>query len=515
MNKHAKFALFVIIAGAIVIVAVKFLYPVFMKQQAYKTSDAGNVKGEIRIALDSWIGYFPLQSPVFKKAMRNEGYMIKVTDDNADYGARMEGLKKGDIDIAVATVDSYILSGAEQQFPATIIAILDESKGGDAIIANKDKLTGIDDFKKKSGYKVAFTPDSPSEHLLKSVGSHFGIDTFLDAGGTWAVESNGAEEAYKMLMSNKVDAAVVWEPYVSRAIADDSYIKILGTEDTEKLIVDILLINRKYAEKNPEITALLIENYFLALKFYNDNPDELKADIKSTLREKDKNIDSMLKGVKWINLFENAHWFGLDDESGYTGDELSEVIESTIKILVENNDFPDNPLPNQDSYTIINSNFINVVYNKIHPQATASDDTNSLDDEFSSLTDKQWAKLKSVGTLKVRPITFMSGTSNIDDMGIAQIDTIVQNIKHYPRYRLLIKGHTGLRGDKDANKALSQERADGVRQYLIDVYDIHPNRINSIGLGSDEPLDKVDGESGRSYNDRLKRVEVTLVTEVF
>ncbi len=38
------------------------------------------------------------------------------------------------------------------------------------------------------------------------------------------------------------------------------------------------------------------------------------------------------------------------------------------------------------------------------------------------------------------------------------------------------------------------------------------DRIRAIGTGGSEPLKKIDGESSRSYNDRLKRVEVYMVS---
>ena len=50
----------------------------------YSTSDARNLKGEYTIALDSWIGYFLLQSPIFGNLMRDDGYRLKIIDDRAD-----------------------------------------------------------------------------------------------------------------------------------------------------------------------------------------------------------------------------------------------------------------------------------------------------------------------------------------------------------------------------------------------------------------------------------------------
>jgi outer membrane protein OmpA-like peptidoglycan-associated protein len=49
-----------------------------------------------------------------------------------------------------------------------------------------------------------------------------------------------------------------------------------------------------------------------------------------------------------------------------------------------------------------------------------------------------------------------------------KLDAMVSRLKHYPTFRILVEGHTSFLGDADANKALSQDRADAVVRYLDD-----------------------------------------------
>ena len=65
-------------------------------------------------------------------------------DDQADYVSRFDKLAKGKLEFAVATVDSYLLNGLRTDYPATIISVLDESKGGDAIVARRSVFPTID-----------------------------------------------------------------------------------------------------------------------------------------------------------------------------------------------------------------------------------------------------------------------------------------------------------------------------------------------------------------------------------
>jgi len=85
-------------------------------------------------------------------------------------------LKKGEVDFAVCTIDAYILNGKGAGYPGTIISVIDESKGGDAIVAWKKKVPSIQKLTTMTGYRIAFTPASPSEHLLKAIAVDFDID---------------------------------------------------------------------------------------------------------------------------------------------------------------------------------------------------------------------------------------------------------------------------------------------------------------------------------------------------
>ncbi|MGH8673405.1 MAG: OmpA family protein, partial [Burkholderiales bacterium] len=92
-------------------------------------------------------------------------------------------------------------------------------------------------------------------------------------------------------------------------------------------------------------------------------------------------------------------------------------------------------------------------------------------------------------------------------------DRAMETLSHYPNFRVVIKGHTGLRGDPEENQLLSQERAESVARYLGVTYNLDLNRLRVVGLGSKLPLPQQPGESERAYAYRLPRVELSLVAE--
>ena len=182
MNKSVIGAVMIFVLVVIGAVTVKLLLPKFEESLQKETSDATRTKGKITIAMDNWIGYFPLSSPEMKNLMRRSGYILMCEDDNADYDQRMARLKSGEIAFAVATVDSFILNAEQYDYPGTIIMVIDESKGGDAILANKNKVASLDALKGKTDIKIAFTPNSPSHHLAKATSDHFNVPELLPKG---------------------------------------------------------------------------------------------------------------------------------------------------------------------------------------------------------------------------------------------------------------------------------------------------------------------------------------------
>ncbi len=277
--------------------------------------------------------------------------------------------------------------------------------------------------------------------------------------------------------------------------------------------MDILLVNRKFASENPELVKLVVRGWFETLGIYGEEKTRLESDIMHTtkLSRGPGDADAPRCPVDIIPREFPLVWAQLILAHG--SPELIESISSTVNILVESGDFSENPLPDGDPYTVVNSGFIGALekdsFQKSVPGGLSGD---SLRKKFSRLSDAQWEGLRVVGSLRLRPVSFRSGTESLDDNGKEQVKLIVNSIRHYPNYRILVKGHTGLRGDPAENMKLSTMRATSVSRDLLFTYGIDANRISVMGMGAAEPLPKEDDESDRSYNNRLKRVEVLFVT---
>jgi outer membrane protein OmpA-like peptidoglycan-associated protein len=282
-------------------------------------------------------------------------------------------------------------------------------------------------------------------------------------------------------------------------------------------------VNRRFSQKNPDTVKLMLSNYFLALKKYQEAPELLRKDVTAETGLPEKTVETMLKGVRWVNLTQNCEqWFGIAPLGGRAEEGLRTAIESAVTVLAHAGDFAENPLPDGDPYRLTYGAYLEELFVKgiagfTRPASVPGPGTfgQGHQAKFAPLSDGEWEKLKELGTLRVDPIVFQHGEATLDLLGKEVIDKAVQLLAHYPNFRVVVRGHTGAKGDPDANLRLSQERAESVARYLTVTHNIDPNRIRAIGYGGTRPLPKLEEESVRAWQYRLPRVELVLVREEY
>lgn len=86
------------------------------------------------------------------------------------------------------------------------------------------------------------------------------------------------------------------------------------------------------------------------------------------------------------------------------------------------------------------------------------------------------------------------------------IKRVADFMKEYPDTTAVIEGHTDNVGNDAYNKALSEKRAQSVRQYIIDKFGIDGSRITAVGYGEEKPVAGNDTAQGRQKNRRVEAV---------
>lgn len=107
----------------------------------------------------------------------------------------------------------------------------------------------------------------------------------------------------------------------------------------------------------------------------------------------------------------------------------------------------------------------------------------------------------------LKGVRFDTGKATIRRESYPRLDEVVEYMTHKKSARIRVSGHTDNVGDPKTNKALSEKRAEAVRQYLISK-GIDGGRIEAVGYGDTRPIASNDTEEGRQKNRRIEAVEL-------
>jgi len=106
-------------------------------------------------------------------------------------------------------------------------------------------------------------------------------------------------------------------------------------------------------------------------------------------------------------------------------------------------------------------------------------------------------------TLARRIIEFESGKAALTPSGKAILDEMAAALQRVRDKKVEVIGHTDNVGLRESNLALSQARAEAVRQYLAEK-GINPDMVSVSGQGPDRPVADNASADGRAHNRRIE-----------
>jgi peptidoglycan-associated lipoprotein len=99
---------------------------------------------------------------------------------------------------------------------------------------------------------------------------------------------------------------------------------------------------------------------------------------------------------------------------------------------------------------------------------------------------------------------FKLGKADLPDDVKAKLDDLANKLKAAPAGNYIeIEGHTDNSGSKLLNDKLGLERAENVKRYLYETYQIPLHKINVISYGEDKPVAPNTTKEGRAQNRRV------------
>ncbi len=99
-------------------------------------------------------------------------------------------------------------------------------------------------------------------------------------------------------------------------------------------------------------------------------------------------------------------------------------------------------------------------------------------------------------------ITFEKAKAVIRSKSFSVLDEAIAELQKYKHVIVLIEGHTSSEGSDEMNMALSQQRADAVKAYMVDK-GVDASRLETKGFGKTKPIASNDTKKGREQNRRI------------
>jgi NitT/TauT family transport system substrate-binding protein len=278
---------------------------------------------KVRIGVNPWIGhgiyYLAQEESIFKQ--NNIQVEIVEYDDNS-VGKQL--LNSGKIDILSFTPDVFVgLLSAGVNVKA--IAVTDNSAGADGIIAAKH-IQNIQDLKNKT---IAYETGSPSELLLAAALKKAGLN-LKDINAL----SMPAGDAGAAFISGKVDIAVTWEPWLTKASEREGG-HILFTSKELNVLPDFLMVRAEFLNNSPEVIKQFLKSYFDAVAFIKTNPDKIKTLLASKYQLSGEEATLMMQKFAWFDLKDNQKYFVPENSGSKLLTELANETWLEQKIILQ------------------------------------------------------------------------------------------------------------------------------------------------------------------------------------
>jgi outer membrane protein OmpA-like peptidoglycan-associated protein len=133
--------------------------------------------------------------------------------------------------------------------------------------------------------------------------------------------------------------------------------------------------------------------------------------------------------------------------------------------------------------------------------------TMEMAQEMTATAEGLAAEIGKSGHVAVYGINFDTGKATIRPDSDAVLGEVAKLLKANAGWKIKVEGHTDNVGAKEANKKLSEDRAEAVEKWLV-AHGVDKARLSHEGFGDTRPAADNSTEQGRAKNRRVELVKV-------
>lgn len=253
------------------------------------SSSSGGAQAPIKLALSPWPGWFVWYLVKEKGFFEKNGVNVELVWFPV-YSDSLSALATGKVDANSQTLSDTI-APASKGIKLKAVLVNDNSNGGDGIVV-KPNINSLSDLK---GKKIA-TELGTVDHLLMLNGLQKSNLKESDVSFT----NMAVNDAGPAFISGNLDAAVLWEPFLSKAIDEGKGKLLFSSKDTPGLIPDLLVFKEDVTKKRPDDVKKIIKAWYDALDYWKANPEEALAIM---AKAAETPVDEYKKGVDSVKIF--------------------------------------------------------------------------------------------------------------------------------------------------------------------------------------------------------------------
>ncbi len=311
-----KYVLAVVISIVVLVATAVVIAPGLLPNPFMKKSE----KQPLTISGVVWVGYAPIYLAEENGFFRDEGIEVRFLNIE-DMGEAKYALKMGKVDGQFTTLDTLPLY-SDENIPNTMVLVVDHSAGADGIVATSDSKSVGDLRGKTIAVQKGFISYFFLLHLLDKEGMTSEDVEILDM---------TAGEAGAAFVAGRVDAAVTWEPWLSRASERPNGYILISSRSTPKLISDVIVFSPDVVETRREDVKAFMRAWLKAVDYWREHEEESDRIMADAYGLSPAEFEEMVSGLEWPDKAANLEFFGDVEDTG----KVHEVLLSSEKVYAQ------------------------------------------------------------------------------------------------------------------------------------------------------------------------------------
>lgn len=276
----------------------------------------------LKITLPTWVGYGPIYLAKEKGFFKENGLDIEIIKIDG-LAERKQALAGKKID-GMATAQDVQVTLTAANVPVKVIWALDGSFGGDGILV-KNGINSVQDLKGKT---IALETGTTSHF--------FALTVLKDAGLSEkdiTIQNMTAGDAGAAFVAGKVDAAVTWEPWLSKG--KDKGKVLVSTKEYPNIIIDSVSFRADIVEKYPDAMESFVKAMGQAMDYWKNNAQESEEIMAKGLGIDIKEFQATIPDLKFYDLTYNKEFFGTPEKKGPIYDTTQKAIDfyNELKVI--------------------------------------------------------------------------------------------------------------------------------------------------------------------------------------